>query len=254
MPLVSCDKCGKKLNAKDEWVGKKLKCPACGSTFLVGGGGGAAAPAARGGGGGGAKPNLASPAAEAAARAKKRPQAQRQAGGISINYGQVAIIAVVALLILGFVLFWLGPKQNWNKWGDMESAARDDVTDVIIYALEKEVGADEAPVTEIDGIKIQGRGRPSFSADIGFRFTGYMSWSFPEWVKFTGNCTAGPVDGRFNTRTREVEATIRTAMTLNPVTGELTGDPTQKKEVTGSVDTSGGGRKVTASVDGKALQ
>lgn len=244
--MVSCDKCGKKLNAKDEWVGKKLKCPACGNAFLVGGG--AAAPAAAKG-----KPNLASPAAEAAARAAKRPQAARQSGGISINYGQVALIAIVALLLLGGVLFWVGPKQNWNKWGDMETAAREEVTDVIIYALEKEGGADETPVTEIDGLKIRGRGRPSFSADISFRFTGYMSWAFPEWVKFTGNCTAGPVDGRFNTKTREIEATIQTGMTLNIVTGERTGDPTLKKQITGKVDDTNG-RKINASVDGKPLQ
>jgi hypothetical protein len=246
VPLVSCDKCGKKLNAKEEWVGKKLKCPACGNAFVVGGGAVAAAPKS--------KPNLANPAAEAAARAKKKPQAARQQGGISINYMQVTLLGIVALLILAGILFWVGPKQNWAKWGEMEENARTDVVDVIVYALEKKAGADETPVTEIDGIKVQGRGRPTIQAEIGFRFTGYMQWSFPEWVKFTGNSTAGPVDGRYNTQTHEIEATIKTAMTLNPITGDLTGDPTQKMQITGKADDSGGGRKLTASVDGKPLQ
>lgn len=247
--MVSCDKCGKKLNAKDEWVGKRLKCPACSNTFLVtagGGGAGAAAPKSQ--------PNLGSPAAEAAARAKKRPQATRQSGGLSINYFQVTLIAVVGLIVLLGVLFWAGPMQNWNKWGAMESAAHDDVTDIIIYALERQVGADEAPtVVDDEGTKVRGRGRPTITADIGFRFSGHMSWSFPEWVPFTGNCSAGMVEGRFNTRTREIEATIKTAMKLNPITGEMSGDPSQKQTITGQIDDSNG-RKITATVDGKAMQ
>jgi len=36
MPVkVGCSQCGKQLNVKDEYLGRKLKCPQCGATFTA---------------------------------------------------------------------------------------------------------------------------------------------------------------------------------------------------------------------------
>src|SRR2546423_1443632 len=32
---VSCNGCGKQLRVKDEYLGKRLKCPQCGETFVA---------------------------------------------------------------------------------------------------------------------------------------------------------------------------------------------------------------------------
>src|SRR5207237_3379713 len=50
MPIaITCAGCGKTLKVKDEWAGKKGKCPTCGTTFAIPAAGAAsAAPAMAG--------------------------------------------------------------------------------------------------------------------------------------------------------------------------------------------------------------
>ena len=78
MPIsVVCQNCGKALKVKDEWRGKRAKCPGCGEMFVVGGpsvGGTAVAMPAAGVPGGG---TVFNPNAAAAAKAQREKAVQR---------------------------------------------------------------------------------------------------------------------------------------------------------------------------------
>src|SRR5438477_7576680 len=71
MPISITCQCGKSLKVKDEWAGKKAKCPTCGNTFVVPVPAMAAAPAGR----------SAAPARAAGAAAGWAPQRGRAVTG-----------------------------------------------------------------------------------------------------------------------------------------------------------------------------
>src|SRR5215212_8900081 len=107
MPVsVSCTGCGKQLTVKDEYLGKRLKCPQCGATFTA-------------------------TAAQARSPEKKTDDTPR----FHMSPGIIAVISI-AVLMIGMLTFWkLGPGKVRAQWQVLESKAHDDITDVVDFAL-----------------------------------------------------------------------------------------------------------------------
>jgi len=110
---VVCDSCGKRLNVRDELVGKKVKCPGCKTAFTATKVGGAG-PTIR------VKPKVAK---------EKGPK-------VAISWGFVSMI-VGAMLIVGLVLAWIfGPVRAKNQWDPMAEKGEADVRDVVERGLQ----------------------------------------------------------------------------------------------------------------------
>src|SRR5207249_553021 len=103
--LVVCDSCGKRLNVKDELVGKKVKCPACKTVFT------------------------ASPSG--ALRVKKIEKGKDKPGAVAISWGFVSMIGG-AVGVVGLILIIIfGPVRAKHQWDPMAAKAEDDVRDVL---------------------------------------------------------------------------------------------------------------------------
>src|SRR5947199_10543844 len=89
---VVCDSCGKRLNVKDELVGKKVKCPGCKTPFTVSKVGGAGQ------------------------TIRVKPKVVKEKGPkVAISWGFVSMIVGV-LLVVGLVLGWVcGPVRAKNQ-------------------------------------------------------------------------------------------------------------------------------------------
>src|SRR5690242_12764685 len=141
MPFnVVCPSCGKALIVRDEWAGKKLKCPQCATTF----------PAIAGGGGAGATPAVAPavgatgvaigqlpPSAERVATRKYRDAPVKRDKGDKVYVSKGLIIGIIAAVLVlgGIILFIVGPVQTWKKWEALGSKPGDDVTGVVDLGL-----------------------------------------------------------------------------------------------------------------------
>jgi hypothetical protein len=103
---VICDNCGKRLNVKDELVGKKVKCPACKTAFT------------------------ASPSG--AIRVKKPLKSDKdKPGAVAISWGFISMIGG-AVGVVGLVLIIIfGPVRAKHQWDPMAAKAEDDVRDVL---------------------------------------------------------------------------------------------------------------------------
>jgi hypothetical protein len=193
MPIsVVCQKCGKALRVKDEWLGKRATCPGCGNTFIVGAttGAGAAPVVSKGG-----KTVFNPHAAQAA-------QKQREAavGKFSISPGLV--IGAIALLALfgGIGMFMAGPSKVNKQWDSLGEKPNDDVISVVSRGLEchfQSLGMYNPR---------KARGRPEAREVMFYRPTFVMS--MPDQVKFKGATSVGPMEGFYNPHTGEVDATV----------------------------------------------
>src|SRR3982751_6576474 len=99
MPIaITCAGCGKNLKVKDEWAGKKGKCPQCGTTFAI--------PAA----------GQASKQAWGSASAAVAEKKAREKKGAPITISPMLIVGLILLgsLVLGIVLFVTGPRKVWH--------------------------------------------------------------------------------------------------------------------------------------------
>jgi hypothetical protein len=195
MPIsVTCDNCGKSLKVKDDWAGKRAKCPGCGSTFAVPAAAGAfaaaATPAARGGG------TTFNPMAAHAAKNKR----QAEAGKLSINWGLIWLgVAGLTVMVL-VALFLMGPKKVWGQWEEIHEQAEYDVKDVATRGL-------EAHLSQIGAYNPRKpHGRPQ-ATDVMF-YRPVMVMSMPDEVDLQGASTVGPFKGKYHPKTREVEVTI----------------------------------------------
>src|SRR5688500_5065965 len=121
MPITVTCTCGKSLKVRDELIGKRVKCPACGNAFPVTAAG--AAPAGA---------TVYNPTAASAARGKR----EASAGRISISWGPVIGVAVLLLVGGGIAAFLMGPKKVWNQWEEIGEQARYDVIDVVTRGLQ----------------------------------------------------------------------------------------------------------------------
>jgi hypothetical protein len=268
LPVIACSHCGKKLNAKDDWIGKKLKCPGCAKTFLaLTASSGPVSPTKI------ATPqpqpqpavraNVASAAGEAVERAKKRPRGVREeAPRVSINWGVVAVAGVVLFFITLGVLFYVGPVRNWNRWGDMQAQVEANGTDVIVHILRKHIESLTPPPAP--GEDESDRGFASGPGGIKTRLPdpgvheitflpSTFAMSFPDKIPFTALSTYGPVKGFYHLSKDEYEMTIVFGGTILQ-SGIQVQAGNDKRNFTGRSQIKNGTREVTAEEDGQPIQ
>jgi hypothetical protein len=196
MPIsVACNQCGKQLRVKDEWAGKKAKCPQCGNTFLVtAGGAAAAAPTAFQ-----PKPGVTAFNPNAAAAAKQKREAA--AGKVAIPWGLILGGGAVAVFLLLIGLFIMGPKKVWNEWEKIGDQAQFDVIDVVSRGM-------QCYLAENGGYD-PGKGNtqaPQATEVMFYRPVWVMS--MPSKVDFKGTSNQGEFKGVYNPHNGEVAADV----------------------------------------------
>lgn len=167
--------CGKRTVVSDALAGRMMRCPGCGNEVL-------AAASVPGGGRGGGKNPKAGPAFE-------------------LSGGQkIAIGAVGALIAIGCA-FYFGPMRVSNQWSDLQPKATQDVQDLVIDSLRQHMKEEDPdPRTH--------RFQPTVeSHDVTF-MQPYLAFSMPDEIGFLGKSNQGTFGGNYNTRTREVDATV----------------------------------------------
>jgi hypothetical protein len=262
MPTVACSHCQKKLNAKDEYIGKKLKCPSCGKTFL-------------------ALVSLQPPTSSTKlqtttaqqslidqspampGQAPPRPQPRKinrkdDTPRFAVNWGFVAVLGVIAALLIVALIAYLGPISNRNKWNAMYSKAESDTKDVLIYVIGRYRALNAPPPIpgEEDsgpmGSNMSGLGMTRIPDpqvhDLTFLFNDFQM-SFPKTVKFKGMGSDGPFEGIYHTDTGECEFDMTFGGTvLNTGIQINAGNDIQKFTGRRLPD------KVTAEMNGKAME
>jgi len=184
MPITVTCSCGKSLKVRDELIGKRVKCPACGNTFPVQ----AAAPMKAPGGA-----TVFNPTAAAAAKNKR----EAAVGKVSISWGPIILGAIVLLLGVGITAFIMGPKKVWNEWEQIGEQAQYDVIDVTTRGLQAHLSA--------LGMYNPRKGNTTSpqATDVMF-YRPTMVMSMPETVHFKGASNMGPFEGDYNPHKREV--------------------------------------------------
>jgi hypothetical protein len=100
---VICDTCGKRLNVKEESIGKKVRCPACKNPFT------------------------ASPSG--AIRVKK--VIKEKEAKVSISWGFISMIAGAVAAVVFVILIIVGPVRAKHQWDPMAEKADSDIRDVL---------------------------------------------------------------------------------------------------------------------------
>lgn len=180
MPItVACSKCAKQLTVRDEYAGKRLKCPGCGNVFEA---------------------SAASAVAPLPGSVKKIPGANKGQPSFTVS-PKVIIITSVVILVPTLILLWrIGPQATWEEWQKKEEIAKDDVSSVVVRALESHL----ASSGEYDPSKAHASPQ---TFEVTFLF-GALHWSMPEKIGFVGGSTAGAFSGAYFPHTGEVQAEV----------------------------------------------
>lgn len=196
---VTCAKCSKSLKVKDEYAGKMLKCPGCGTTFRAEAGGKASAAAA---------PSKA----PVKGKGPPVPQAKIPAakgGGIAINWGKIVMLGLLALIPIGIALFIFGPIKVKRQWEAQQEKVDHDVTDVVEYVIKCQASMEGG----WDPTKATG-GTPSIG-EIRF-LPDIFVMSLPPTVRFDGYGSNGRFEGTYTFETGEVEMKYQTGGMMLP--------------------------------------
>lgn len=180
---VTCRNCGKALKLKDEAAGRLAKCPECMATFTVPGGGSGYDPAV------------------AAAARKKRME---EAGKFEIPWRLIFGGGFVLLIVIAIGAFLMGPKKVWGEWEALGEQPNNDVTDIVTNAL-------RGYLIEMHLYDPRRPGPQPYAHDVMFFRPGFVM-SMPASVKTWGSSSAGPFTGRYNIKSREVDAELEIAM------------------------------------------
>jgi hypothetical protein len=183
MPISCTCQCGKALRLKDEWVGKQAKCPGCGISFVV--------------------PALGGPVKEATTvigaevwGSRQRPQEKAGAGASFSMSPTVITFLVIAILVpLIIVLIKVGPVRAQRQWREIEPDAESAITTVVTRAIQSESEFNTAESRHAPGVQ-------------AVTMDATVITHVPEWVKFSGRSTSGFFNGRYNTKTGEIEADV----------------------------------------------
>src|ERR1700742_4011272 len=107
MPVtVTCSGCGKQLNVKDEYLGKRLKCPQCGATFT---------------------------ATESPRPGKKSNQ---RTPILHFSPGIIALIAACIIIPSVFAFWRYGPGAVMDAWQKNLPDSEDRVKDVVTRGMQ----------------------------------------------------------------------------------------------------------------------
>ena len=181
---VICETCGKRLNVKDELIGKKLKCPACKNPFT------------------------ASPSG--AIRVKKAEKGK--SAKVSISWGFIAMIAGAVAVVGLIVVIVFGPVRAKKEWDPMSAKAQSDINDVVERGLQVAM--------ERKGEWHQGdKGQAPTVHDV-LMLWDMMVMGLPEHIKFRGTTSEGEFTGTYNTKTLEINADVELGGHVVAGTGE----------------------------------
>jgi len=185
---VVCDNCGKRLNVKDELVGKKVKCPSCKTAFT---------------------------ASPSGALRVKKVEKGKSSGAVAISWGFVSMIAL-GVAGVGFVLVIVfGPVRAKNQWDPMAAKAESDIRDVVQRGLEVQM--------ERSNLWSPGdKGQAPTVHEVQMLWD-MMVMSLPEHIKFKGTTTEGAYTGTYNTKTLEVNAEMELGGHVVAGTGAIPG-------------------------------
>ncbi|HMB96731.1 MAG TPA: hypothetical protein VKK61_11880 [Tepidisphaeraceae bacterium] len=186
MPVkVGCSQCGKQLNVKDEYLGRKLKCPQCGATFT----------------------------AEIAKTSRAGKLSKPIAAKIHVSKGMIILI-VCAIALPSLFAFWrYGPGRVMDDWQKALPDSEDRVKDVVTRGMQAYLSE------QGDFDPTAAHGAPQ-ALDIVFVF-GPMHLSMPDKVGFAGSSTQGAFSGNYNPKNFEVEADVELGGLAFPGTGAI---------------------------------
>ena len=174
---VVCDTCGKRLNVKEESIGKKVRCPACKNPFTA--------------------------SVDGAIRVKKA--VKEKEAKVSISWGFVSMIGLGVGFVLLIVLIIFGPVRAKHQWDPMAEKAENDVRDVVERGFQVYM-VREGPMSTL---LLPGAGAGSG----GQVYHVQLLWDMfvmglPEKIRFRGTTSEGEYTGTYNTKTFEVEADL----------------------------------------------
>lgn len=173
MPIqIACTGCGAMLTVRDELLGKRIKCPKCGTAFTV---------------------------AEA-----KQTRINENAGTLSHRIhipGKVIFMAFMILLIPGGLLFWkLGPGKVRADFNAKLPTMDENIKDVVDRALVAYVSQHGA----FNPLKPH-----SAPQTFGVVYKlGYMPVTMPEKIPFGGFTSEGMMVGQYTMATGEIQADV----------------------------------------------
>jgi hypothetical protein len=218
--IATCTGCGKQLKVRDELVGKKLRCPGCGATFEAGG---AAVT--------GAKP--------ATRFNPKKTPVKEKGAGVAISWGPIMGIGAVVLVVLGIILFIIGPVSVKNEWEKIGGKAKDDVEEVVSKGLQ----AHQSAVGDWNPRK---PGNTPRALDDTIFIRPIFVMSMQEKIFFKGATTEGGFSGYYYPKTGEVDADVGLGGVSLSGLGAIK-EGTKKIKVTGAMK----GNEAAVMVDGK---
>jgi hypothetical protein len=192
------------LKVKDEWAGKMLKCPQCGTTFRADPTGKAATAAAPG-----ASKSMPPQAKGKGPPIPKGRPAAPKGGGIAINWGKLVMLGLLALIPIGVLLFVIGPMRVKKQWEAQQEKVHDDVTDVVEFAMRAYASAEGGwdPSKATGGSPTIGEVRllPSI-----------FTMSMEPTVKFDGYCSIGRFEGVYTLESGQVDMTLKVGGSMLP--------------------------------------
>lgn len=187
---VVCDQCGKRLNVRDELVGKRLKCPACKTVFT----------ATKVGGAG---PTI-----------RVKPKGPKEKGvKVAISWGPVLLVALGVAVVGGIALIYFGPVRAKHAWDPMAAQAESDVKDVVERGL-------QFHMMKIGEWSPRDRGIAPGVYDVHMLWD-LMVMGLPEHIHFKGTTMQGGYTGTYNTQTGEVKAEVEIGGVVVPGSGEV---------------------------------
>jgi predicted RNA-binding Zn-ribbon protein involved in translation (DUF1610 family) len=170
--MVSCTGCGKQLNVKDEYLGKRLKCPQCGATFT--------------------------------ATASTRPGkiAKQRDARLHISPGMIALIVAV-IAIPSIIAFWkYGPAAVEDEWEKNLKDSELNVESVVERGLLDYDRIHDPFIADPKFANMRVGGPRALNVTF---FFGPMHITMPEEVGFAGVSSEGAFKGFYHPRSGEVE-------------------------------------------------
>jgi len=220
MPIqVSCSGCGKRLTVRDELVGKRIKCPACGNTFE-------------------ASPAAATPAGMAIATGPRQRKVEETGGKFHVAPMYLVIGALAIIIPTVIAIYTYGPHKVRKQWEELEPVAESTVLDVVTRAIQSHL----SKTGEYDPTKSH---HTPHAMNVAFVF-GPMYMSMPDEVGFAGSSTEGAFSGSYFPKTGEVKVQVEVGGSSLP-SGIMVKRGDEKLNVTGREKNG----HIIAEIDGK---
>lgn len=167
---IKCSGCGKQLNVRDEYIGRRLKCPQCGAII------------------------------QATAETSARTPAGAKMPLLHLSPGVIAFL-VLLIVIPGLLAFWkYGPGRVRDQWEKLLPDATDNVKDVVTRGL-------QAYLSQRGAYDPSKPHHTPEALDLVFMF-GPLHLTMPQVVRFAGTTTQGAFTGGYEIRTGHVEADV----------------------------------------------